>query len=78
MKKVKIIDFKNCSLLHYFQSQWSLFVIVIETSFYFLNLNKCQKKSMLFQSMINAAILSIQDTKDNISLVVMKIIQKLK
>ena len=35
MKKVKIIDLKNCSLSHYFQSQRWLFVIVIETSFYF-------------------------------------------
>ena len=34
MKKVKILDFKNCSLLHYFQSQRWLFLMVNETPFY--------------------------------------------
>lgn len=34
MKKVKILDFKNCSLLHYFQSQRWLFLMVNKTPFY--------------------------------------------
>ena len=44
MKKVKFIDFKNCSLFHYFQSQQWLFVIVNETPFYFTRCEKVPEK----------------------------------
>lgn len=79
MKKVKILDFKNCSLLHYFQSQRWLFLMVNKTPFYVTRPDQVPEKRINVVSVYGkCSNLKQKDTKENMSMAAMKIIPKSK